>query len=105
MTKITAIGQKWGKKLTVEVTRERKGEKIKILFNGKEEPYLVGEMETAILMAPYMANCYTPPKDSMLAYYNALSNSFYEKVESVDVKGRIEQIPTHRPKNGEIILY
>ena len=56
-------------------------------------------------MAPYMANCYTPQKDSMLAYYNALNHSFYEKVESVDVKGRIETIPTKSTKNGEIIAY
>lgn len=105
MTKITAIGQKWGKPLTTEVTRERKGEEIIVLFNGEKAPSLESELEAAILMAPYMANCYTPPKDSMLAYYNALNHSFYEKVESVDVKGRIETIPTKSTKNGEIIAY
>ena len=94
MTKITAIGRKWGQETTVEVTREKKGHEIKILFNGKEEPCLLSEIEMALDMAPYMANDYQPPKDSMLAYYNALSHSFFEKVESVDVKGRIEKIPT-----------
>lgn len=105
MTKITAIGQKWGKPLTTEVTRERKGEEISVLFNGKKAPSLEEELESAILMAPYMANCYTPPKDNMRAYYNALNHSFYEKVESVDVKGQIETIPTKSPQNGEFIAY
>lgn len=105
MTKITAIGRKWGHKTTVEVTRERKGQEIKILFNGKEEPCLIREMEMALDVAPYMANDYQPSKDSMLAYYNALSHSFFEKVERVDVKGRIETIPHKSPKKGELIVY
>ena len=96
MTKITAIGQKWGHRTTVEVSRERKGQEIKILFNGKEEPCLLSELETALDMAPLMANCYQPPKDSMLAYYNALSACFFEKMENIEVKGRMEQIPTYK---------
>ena len=94
MTKITAIGRKWGHETIVEVTREKKGQEIKILFNGKEEPCLLAEIKLALDIAPYMANDYQPPKDSMLAYYNALSHSFFEKVENVDVKGRMEKIPT-----------
>ncbi len=95
MTKITAIGQKWGHITTVEVSMERKGQEIKVLFNGKEEPCLLSELETALVMAPPMANCYQPPTDSMLAYYNALSTCFFEKMNDIKVKGRLEQIPTY----------
>ena len=101
MTKITAIGQKWGHRTTVQVSRERKGQEIKILFNGKDEPCLLSELETALDMAPLMANCYQPPKDSMLAYYNALSACLFEKMENIEVKGQIEQIPTYK----EVVVY
>ncbi len=105
MTTITATGTRKGKFLVVVISRLKKGAEISILFNGKQDRVMASALEDAILTAPNMANCYTPPRGSLLSYYNALENSFFDIVERVNVKGRIETIPKRKPKDGEFIFY
>lgn len=97
MAKIVAVGTLWGQEITTTV--DDSGGSKKILFNGKENPALLHDLEVMASLAPAMANGYEPEAGTMLAYYNSLSTNFYNELKKIDVEGELEEIPTYEGAN------
>ncbi len=80
---------------------EKKGRCIRFFLNGVENEGLKNLF--GILPSEPMGGTYHPKPGSMLACYNALTNSPLSKLyDSVEVEGNIGTIP-HVSKGGDVV--
>ena len=91
MGKIIASGIYCGNRITVEAVVE--DGTLLILMDEKEVPDLQNRFDELVKVQPAMGGTYFPDEDSLLAAYNVLQNTFFDKLENIIVKGNIGEIP------------
>lgn len=91
MGKIIASGIYCGNRITVEAVVE--DGTLLILMDEKEVPDLQNRFDELVKVQPAMGGTYFPDEDSLLAAYNVLQNTFFDKLENIIVKGDIGEIP------------
>lgn len=91
MGKVIASGIYCGNRITVEAVVE--DGTLLILMDEKEVPDLQNRFDELVKVQPAMGGTYFPDEDSLLAAYNVLQNTFFDKLENIIVKGDIGEIP------------
>lgn len=87
MSKIVAKGD--GMVVTIEENEGR----IHILFDGEENDFMLDKLNDDVKYAPPMGGTFYPEAGTMLAYFNALENGFFNELDEVFVTGDIGEIP------------
>lgn len=97
MGKVIASGIYCGHKITVEAVVE--DGTLLILLDGEfEVPDIQKRFDELVKGQPAMGGTYFPDKNSLLAAYNVLQHTFFNKLESISVEGDIGEIPYEEGK-------